>query len=141
MSLQDCEGCLVAGCTVKRFAGSGIFIHGGHRDGILGCDLYSLGRGATEVMGGDRKTLTPAQHFVENCLMHSLGRLDHTYVPGIGMAGVGIRVAHNRFYGKVWGSCRRSPCLSFTSDAPTRRLRFGKRTCWPPGLLCAAAGS
>jgi hypothetical protein len=93
------------------------------------------------VMGGDRKTLTPAQHFVENCLMHSLGRLDHTYVPGIGMAGVGIRVAHNRFYGKVWGSCRRSPCLSFTSDAPTRRLRFGKRTCWPPGLLCAAAGS
>jgi len=98
MSLQDCEGCLVAGCTVKRFAGSGISIHGGHGDGILGCDLYSLGRGATEVTGGDRQTLTPAQHFVENCLMHSLGRLDHTYVPGIGMAGVGIRAAHNRFY-------------------------------------------
>jgi len=98
MSLQDCEGCLVAGCTVKRFAGSGISIHGGRRDGILGCDLYSLGRGATEVIGGDRKTLTPAQHFVENCLMHSLGRLDHTYVPGIGMTGVGIRAAHNRFY-------------------------------------------
>jgi hypothetical protein len=98
MSLQDCEGCLVAGCTVKRFAGSGIFIHGGRRNGILGCDLYSLGRGATEVMGGDRKTLTRAQHFVENCLMHSLGRLDRTYVPGIGMAGVGIRAAHNRFY-------------------------------------------
>jgi hypothetical protein len=98
MSLQDCEGCLVAGCTVKRFAGSGISIHGGHGDGILGCDLYSLGRGATEVTGGDRPTLTPARHFVENCLMHSLGRLDHTYVPGILMEGVGIRAAHNRFY-------------------------------------------
>jgi hypothetical protein len=98
MSLEGCEGCLVAGCTVTRFAGSGISIHGGRADGILACDLYSLGRGATEVTGGDRQTLTPAQHFVENCLMHSLGRLDHTYVPGIGMAGVGIRAAHNRFY-------------------------------------------
>ena len=98
MSLQDCESCLVAGCTVKRFADGGISIQGGRGDGILGCDLYSLGRGATEVMGGDRKTLTPAQHFVENCLMHSLGRLDHTYVPGILMEGVGIRAAHNRFY-------------------------------------------
>jgi hypothetical protein len=98
MSLEDCEGCLVAGCTVKRFAGSGISIHGGRGDGILGCDLYSLGRGATEVMGGDRKTLTPAQHFVENCLMYSFGRLDHTYVPGILMEGVGIRAAHNCFH-------------------------------------------
>jgi Right handed beta helix region len=98
MSLKDCEGCLVAGCTVKRFAGSGISIDGGRGDGILGCDLYSLGRGATEVTGGDRKTLTPAQHFVENCQMHSLGRLDHTYVPGILMEGVSIRAAHNCFY-------------------------------------------
>jgi hypothetical protein len=98
MLLEDCAGCLVAGCTVKRFAGSGISIHGGRGNGILGCDLYSLGRGATEVTGGDRQTLTPAQHFVENCLMHSLGRQDHTYVPGIGMAGVGIRAAHNLFY-------------------------------------------
>jgi hypothetical protein len=98
MSLEDCAGCLVAGCTVKRFAGGGIFIHGGRGNGILGCDLYSLGRGATEVTGGDRKILIPAQHFVENCLMHSLGRVDHTYVPGIGMAGVGIRAAHNLFH-------------------------------------------
>jgi hypothetical protein len=97
MSLKDCESCLVAGCTVKRFAGSGISIDGGLEDGILGCDLYNLGRNGTEVKGGDRKTLTPAKHFVENCLMHSLGRLDHTYVPGILMEGVGIRAAHNYF--------------------------------------------
>ena len=98
MSLKDCEGCLLAGCTVKRFAGTGIWIKGGRRDGILGCDLYSLGLGATEITGGDRPTLTPAQHFVENCLMYSLGRQDHTYVPGIHMEGVGIRATHNRFH-------------------------------------------
>ena len=97
MALEDCEGCLVAGCTVKRFAGSGISIHLGWGNGILGCDLCSLGQGATEVTGGNRRTLAPAQHFVENCFMHSLGRVDRTFVPGITMQGVGIRAAHNRF--------------------------------------------
>jgi hypothetical protein len=96
MLLENCEDCLVAGCTVKRFAGTGISIHGGHGNGLLACDLYNLGRGATEVFGGERETLTPARHFIENCLMHTFGRLDHTYVPGIQMVGVGIRAAHNR---------------------------------------------
>ncbi len=107
LSLENCDDSLIAGCTVKRFAGEGISINGGQRDGILSCDLFSLGGGATKVAGGDRNTLTPAQHFVENCLMHSFGRLDHTYVPGIQMEGVGIRAAHNRF-----------------SDCPSSAIRF-----------------
>jgi hypothetical protein len=95
MFIQNGERCLVAGCTVKRFADNGITITGGRENGILGCDLYSLGRRATEVSGGDRKTLTPAKHFVENCWMHSFGRLDHTYVPAVQLEGCGNRVAHN----------------------------------------------
>lgn len=107
MRLENCTNCLVAGCTIERFAASGVTIDGGHANGILSCDFYSLGRGATEVSGGDRQTLTPADHFVENCLMHSFGRLDHTYVPGILMEGVGIRAAHNVF-----------------SDCPSSAIRF-----------------
>ena len=95
MLIRDCERCLVAGCTVKRFAGTGIRMTGGSENGILGCDLYSLGRRATEVIGGDRRTLTPGKHFVENCWMHSFGRLDHTYVPAVQLEGCGNRVAHN----------------------------------------------
>lgn len=97
LSLANCENCLVAGCTVKRFAGSGITIRGGRENGILGCDLYSLGRGGTDLTGGDRQTLTPAGHFVENCLMYQLGRLDRTFVYGVALQGVGIRAAHNLF--------------------------------------------
>jgi hypothetical protein len=95
MLIKNGERCLVAGCTVKRFAGNGITITGGRANGIFGCDLYSLGRRATEVTGGDRKTLTPAGHFVENCWMHSFGRLDHTYVPAVQLESCGNRVAHN----------------------------------------------
>lgn len=93
--IRDCERCLVAGCTVRRFAGNGITMTGGRQNGILGCDLYSLGRRATEVIGGDRRTLTPGGHFVENCWIHSFGRLDHTYVPAVQLEGCGNRVAHN----------------------------------------------
>ena len=98
MLIKNSERCLIAGCTVKRFAGNGITMTGGRENGILGCDIYSLGRRATEVIGGDRKTLTPAKHFVENCRMYSFGRLDRTYVPGVQLEGVGNRVAHNLFY-------------------------------------------
>jgi hypothetical protein len=95
---RDCDNCVIAGCTVRRFAAEGIGIRGGRDCGIYGCDLYSLGRNATTVTGGDRKTLTPARHYVENCRMYEFGRLDHTYVPGVQLEGVGNRVAHNRFY-------------------------------------------
>ena len=96
MSLADCDNCLIAGCTVKRFAGSGITIRGGRGNGILGCDLYSLGRGGTDLTGGDRKTLTPAGHFVENCLMYQLGRLDRTFVYGVAL--------------RAWASAWRTIC-------------------------------
>ena len=98
MLLENCENCLIAGCTIKRFADSGIRITGGHNDGIFGCDIYSMGRLCTRVIGGDRPTLTPGNHFVENCRMYDFGQVDHTYVHGILLEGVGNRIAHNLIY-------------------------------------------
>ncbi len=98
LTLTACENCLVAGCTVSRFAGNGISIHGGHGNGLHGCDVHTIGRRATEVVGGDRETLTPGHHFVENCRLWNFGRIDRTYTPGIQLEGVGNRVAHNLMY-------------------------------------------
>ncbi|MFC1672378.1 right-handed parallel beta-helix repeat-containing protein, partial [Planctomycetota bacterium] len=96
--MEDSVNCLVAGCTVSRMAGSGITIRGGTDNGILGCDIHTIGRRASEVKGGDRATLTPAGHFVENCRIHFFGRIDRTYTPAIQLEGVGNRVAHNLMY-------------------------------------------
>lgn len=96
--LTDCKRCLIAGCAVSRFAGNGITINGGEADGLLGCDIATIGRRATEVIGGDRATLTPGRHFVENCQIHNFGRIDRTYTPAIQLEGVGNRVAHNLMY-------------------------------------------
>jgi len=87
--------CLLAGCTVRRLAGNGVEISGGLGHGLLSCDICTLGRGGVTLAGGDRKTLAPARHFVENCHIYDLSRIDHTYTPAVLVSGVGHRVAHN----------------------------------------------
>ena len=88
--------CLFAGCVVRHLAGNGIEFHGGRQHGLLSCDIYSLGRGGTVISGGDRRTLTRGEHFVENCDIYDLSRIDHTYTPAVLLEGVGNRLAHNR---------------------------------------------
>ena len=90
--------CWLAGCTVRHFAGNGVEIQGGTRHGLVSCDIYSLGRGGTRVSGGNRKTLARGEHCLENCDIHDLSRIDHTYTPAVVLDGVGNRLAHNRFH-------------------------------------------
>ncbi len=90
--------CLVADCIVRRCGGNGIVVEGGYAHRLLGCSVYSMGRGGVAVSGGDRKTLTPGRHLIENCDIHELSRIDHTYTPAILLTGVGNRVARNRLH-------------------------------------------
>jgi parallel beta-helix repeat protein len=93
-----CSNCSLTGCTVSRMAGNGVMIHGGKANRLIGCDIHTIGRRATEVIGGDRATLTPGSHLVENCRIYNFGRIDRTYTPAIQLEGVGHRVAHNLMY-------------------------------------------
>jgi tetratricopeptide (TPR) repeat protein len=92
------DHCLIAGCTIRQIAGTAVTISGGTGHGVLGCDLYTLGRGGTRIAGGDRKTLAPGGHFVENCDIHDFSRLVRTYAPAVHMDGCGNRIAHNLMY-------------------------------------------
>jgi len=93
--LRGGQRCLLAGCTVRHFGGNGVEIRGGTGHGLLGCDVYSMGRGGVVLSGGNRKTLAPSGYFVENCHIHHLSRIDHTYTPAVRGEGVGHRIAHN----------------------------------------------
>jgi hypothetical protein len=83
------------GCTIRKLAGNGIEIRGGQRHAVRSCDIHTLGRGGVVMAGGDRKTLSPGGHLVENCHIHHLSRIDHTYTPGIWLDGVGNRIRQN----------------------------------------------
>jgi hypothetical protein len=92
------SNCVFAGCLVRKFAGTGVEINGGQKHGLLSCDVYSMGRGGVGLHGGDRKTLAASGHFVENCEIYDLSRIDHTYTPAIAVSGVGMRISHNRLH-------------------------------------------
>ncbi len=96
--VQGGAHCLFAGCVVRHFAGNGIEIRGGRQHGLRSCDIYSMGRGGTVISGGNRRTLEPGGHFLENCDIHDLSRIDHTYTPAVILDGVGNRIAHNRMH-------------------------------------------
>jgi hypothetical protein len=89
------EQVLLAGCTFQQLGANGVVIRGGTGHGVLGCDIRSVGAGGVRVAGGDRKTLTPGNHFVENCHISDFSRVDRVYAPAVYVDGVGQRIAHN----------------------------------------------
>ncbi len=97
---------LLAGCTMRRFAGNAVVVHGGTSHRLVGCDISSLGRGAVVLTGGDRATLAPGGHLVENCHIHQLARIDRTYAPGVLVGGVGNRIAHNLIHDNASSAMR-----------------------------------
>lgn len=92
------DHCLLAGCTLRRFGGNAVEIRGGTSHGLRSCDLHSMGRGGVVLSGGNRKDLTPGGHFVDNCDIYDLSRIDHTYTPAVWVDGVGNRLTHNLFH-------------------------------------------
>ena len=98
LKIEGGTNCVFTGCTVRHFAGNGVEIQGGRKHGLLSCNLHSMGRGGAVVSGGSRQTLAPGGHFIENCDIHTLSRIDHTYTPAILLEGVGNRIAHNRLH-------------------------------------------
>lgn len=92
--IQGGERFWLAGCTFRRFGAWGVSIHG-KQHGVLGCDIHQLGAGGVSISGGNVRTLTPGECFVENCHISQLTRVDHVYGPAVSMDGCGNRIAHN----------------------------------------------
>jgi hypothetical protein len=89
--------CLVAGCVVRRMGGDAVVVEGGRHHGVFGCRIETMGCGGVRMAGGDRKTLEPGRHFVENCTVSDISRLKRTYTPAVHLDGCGNRIAHNQF--------------------------------------------
>jgi hypothetical protein len=94
--LTKANHCRVIGCTVRNvgdFTGTGIVVHDGTGNGIIGCDISETGSNGVSLSGGDRPTLISAGNFVDNCYIHHVGVFYKQGV-GVGLSGVGQRVSH-----------------------------------------------
>jgi hypothetical protein len=107
MTLETCRGTAVAiaggtqtrvvGCVIRNTGGWGVSLSG-HENGVVGCDLYNLADGGVSMSGGERRTLTPAGLYVDNCHLFKFGRWNPICKPGVNVDGVGNRVTHNLFH-------------------------------------------
>lgn len=79
---------------IKGCAGDGILMNDGSHNLISSCAIEDMGRGGIRVSGGDRETLKKSYFVIENCHIHHLARIDHTYTPGIWVDGVGTEIRH-----------------------------------------------
>ena len=92
------EGNTLGGLRVWNLGGDGITISGGKGHTVDGCDLTNLGYGGISLGGGNRQTLVPGGHAAVNNHIHHFSRAVNTYTPGIGISGVGNRIAHNHIH-------------------------------------------
>jgi len=98
LTISDSTNCLIAGCTVRRLSGNAVTLLGGQGNGLLSCDIHTLGRGGVVLSAGDRKTLARGESFMENCHIYELSRIDRTYTPAVVVSGAGNRIVHNWFH-------------------------------------------
>ncbi|MGL6225058.1 MAG: right-handed parallel beta-helix repeat-containing protein [Thermoguttaceae bacterium] len=95
--LENCTDCRLVQLKIKNMGRDGVEVQGGFRNGISQCQLQSLGAGGFKIAGGDRKTLTPGNHYLQNCEVVGFSKLKPTYTPAVHATGCGIRIANNLF--------------------------------------------
>jgi hypothetical protein len=97
ISLKDTANCLIAGNVIRNvgdYNGNGVSVAGGTHNGVVGNDIFEIGRDGVSISGGDRVTLTPAENYADNNYIHHVGVY---YKQGVGVSlnGVGNRASHN----------------------------------------------
>jgi len=93
--IADCENVRIEGCTFRNFRKRAASVSGGKNNTFSYCHIHDTGAGGLSIAGGDRKTLVPGGHRVENCHIHDFSIHQLTYSSGIHLHGVGNTAAHN----------------------------------------------
>jgi len=82
---------------VAAFAGNGIIIRKGNDNGVVSCYIHHVGHKGVLIGGGDFKTLTPCNSFIEFSTIHNNAYYNKTFNAAIGTdsGSVGVRISNN----------------------------------------------
>lgn len=96
IEIKDGTNVKIIACTLRASGMRAIKINGGSKHMVYGCDIYEIGSTGIDISAGDRKTLTPAGHLIENCHIHHFSQTISTYAPAVNLdQGVGQVVRNN----------------------------------------------
>jgi len=93
--VKNSESVTIDHCRIRNLGDTGIVISGGQSCKVASCEVLDTGAAGIFVTGGDRRTLTPAGHWLTRNHVHHVSRLRRTYTPAISLNGVGNRATHN----------------------------------------------
>ncbi|MBL8236567.1 MAG: right-handed parallel beta-helix repeat-containing protein [Bryobacterales bacterium] len=91
-------GVTLTNTRLRNIGSIGLTMEGGREHTVARCEIAFTGDSAIEITGGDRATMTAADHSVTDCDIHHMGQWVRTYNPAVKVNGVGIRVAHNHIH-------------------------------------------
>jgi len=98
MVIRNSENIIIEGSTFYGLGGQAVRIIGGRNNAILSSDIFNIGRGGIRMSGGDRITLTPGGHLVENTDIWNFCFDSSVSAPAIEFTGVGHAARHNRIH-------------------------------------------
>ncbi len=96
--IRNSSNIRISNCRVRNVGLYGIRIEGGRDNGVNGCEIDGCGAGGVLLSGGDRATLKPSSHTVENCDIQDFSRRVRTYTPAVDLVGVGQIVRNNHIH-------------------------------------------
>ncbi|HON48653.1 MAG TPA: right-handed parallel beta-helix repeat-containing protein [Kiritimatiellia bacterium] len=95
MAVTECQRVTVEECVFRNLRRKAITMSGGASNRVAGCDIYDTGTGGVVLGGGDRRTLTPAGHVLEDTHIWRFSVHQLTYASALHLAGVGNVARHN----------------------------------------------
>lgn len=98
LSVLGCRNVAVERCEIRNIRRRAIHLDGGAHNLIAGCNIHDTGTGGIYLGGGDRKTLTPAGHVLEDSRIWKFSVHQLTYASALHFAGVGNVARHNVIY-------------------------------------------
>ena len=98
VTIADGVDVRVDGCAFRNLGGWAVRATGGRAVTVSACEIAATGNGGVCLEGGDRPSLTPAGHVVEDCHIHHYGRVNRMYQPAVQLTGVGQHCQHNHIH-------------------------------------------
>ena len=97
INIGHCQDLSIKDCRMVQFGDDAITLKASKNCQIQGCFLDQLGHGGIVVVGGNRKTLEPADYLVENTFVSNFSLYKPTYEPAIVFDGAGLTIRHCHF--------------------------------------------
>lgn len=86
----------IESCDIYGLGRTALEITDGYNCGIRNSTLKYLGNIGVALSGGDKNTLTKANHFVDSCSISYFSRHVKTYAPAVKLTGIGHIVRNNK---------------------------------------------